>query len=140
MPRYLRSDQTIVHVSIPGVPLDNESWDVMDGGDNDVQALKVYPGGSKPGVSLGGIPKRAPVTVERLWSDTMIGLFKQIDSVAGSASMTVTYANRNADGSVGSIIDTYTGTVGTVSRPKYKSGTSEEVFLKVMLDCDDPLT
>jgi hypothetical protein len=140
VPRYLRSDQTIVHVSIPGVPLDNESWDVMDGGDNDVQALKVYPGGSKPGVSLGGIPKRAPVTVERLWSDTMIGLFKQIDSVAGSASMTVTYANRNADGSVGSIIDTYTGTVGTVSRPKYKSGTSEEVFLKVMLDCDDPLT
>lgn len=130
--KLYRSDQASIGVTVAGIPIDNESWDVLDAGDAEVDNLKVAPGGMAPYLDLGGIPKPSNLTVARLWSDTLIVVFKQLYNVAGQAPVTVTYTVLEPNRTASALPPlTYTGTLGTVTRPNYKAGASEEAMLQI---------
>lgn len=129
---YFRSDQAVIHVTVAGVNLDSESWDVMEAGDIKADSLAVFPGGMAPQVELGGLPKRGELTVSRLWSDILIAQFKALDAVAGFAAVTASYAvlKPNRETTSNPPI-TYRGVLLSVERPNYKSSTAEEALLKL---------
>jgi len=130
---YYRSDQALVHVAVQGVKLDNEPWDVFEGGERKSAGLKVYPGGMREQVELGGTPEREPVKVQRKWSDALIGVFKELDAVVGEAPAEVSITTLNdAKQPVGSPI-VYKGILLGVTRPHYKAGPSEEILLELTI-------
>lgn len=131
--KYYRSDQAQISVTVEGVAIDNVSWDSMEGGENEVEGLDILPGGMAPQIALGGIPKRKPVTIQRVWSDTLIGVYKALDAVAGNAAVTASYTVLGTNKKPAFSPITYTGVLGTVTRPNYKAGTSEEAFLQLMV-------
>jgi hypothetical protein len=138
IPEY-RSDQGSIGLTVAGVTLDNVSWDSFEGGDNTVEGQTYLPGGQRPQRSLGGTPKRSPITMKRIWSDTLINVYKQLDALAGSAVVTATYTVTRAGIPVAAPI-TYTGTLGTVTRPNYGSETPEKAFLQIIIDPDGEIS
>jgi hypothetical protein len=136
MPEY-RSDQAVIGFSIPGVPLDNISWDSFEGGDNAVEGQTYLPGGQRPQRALGGTPKRSPIMLKRIWSDAIIVFFKTIDPLAGSVAVIASHTTLGANKQPipGSTI-TYTGVLGTVTRPNYGSETPDKAFLQIQIDTD----
>jgi hypothetical protein len=134
-----RTDQASIGVTVAGVALPNESWDVLEGAENTVEGITVLPGGMAPQRALGGIPKRGPATVKKLWSESLIVLFKQLDGLAGQGLITITYTVLNANRTATAFTETYTGVMGTVSRPNYDAKTSEPAYLTVMADLDGEL-
>jgi len=141
MPTYYRSDQGRIQVSVTGVPLDNVSWDVMQGGDNVAPSTNYLPGGMQPPVELGGMPRRNPMTVERLWSDALIQVYKQLDSGAGRLATTASYTVLDASGNPvpGSTI-TYTGVLLEAARPDYDSSSNSEAKLRLTIGLNGPIT
>lgn len=136
---YIRSDQAQINVEVAGVTLDTESWSSLEGGDNTPETAQVFPGGQKPVVALGGFAKPTPLTVMRPWSEALIKPYKELWSRAGQAAATVTYRNQNANREpIGEPV-TYTGVLGTVTRPGYKAGTSEEAKLQITVDLNGEL-
>ncbi len=135
MPVYFRSDQASIGVSVAGITIDNLSWDVLEGGDQTVEGMTVLPGGMQPQVALGGIPKRSPITVKRLWSEPTIIAYKALDAVAGNAAVTITYTvlstNREE---IPGFVRTYTGVLGTVTRPNYDAMKSEAAYLTIVAE------
>lgn len=128
---YFRSDQASIGVTVEGVSLGNESWDVLEGADNAVDVITLLPGGMAPQVAKGGIPKRSNGTVKRLWSESLILQYKALDAVAGNANITVTYTVLNTNKTPAFAPITYTGVIGTVSRPNYDATKSEAAYLTV---------
>ena len=120
-----------------------ESWDVLEGGENTVEGLTVLPGGMVPQVALGGIQKRSPLTVKRLWAESLIIKYKELDELAGQAECKVTYEVKNKRNSeatfTGSKI-TYSGVLGTVTRPNYDAMKSEAAYLQIMVDLSGTLS
>lgn len=140
MPQYFRTDQARIQVNVTGVPLDNVSWDVMQGGDNVAPSTNYPPGGMQPSVELGGIPKRNPLTVERIWSDTLISAYKALDAGAGKLPVTASYTVLDHNGTpvAGSTI-TYTGVLLEAARPDYDSSSSGEAKLKLTIGLNGPI-
>src|ERR1700684_4438829 len=90
--RVYRSDQGAIHVNVAGVSLDSEVWDMLEGGDVTAEELVVFPGAMQEQIALGGVAKRAPLTVERLWSEAMTGVKKALDrAVVVAAAVIVGY-------------------------------------------------
>lgn len=139
-PNYYRSDMAHIYVSITGVTIDNISWDSAEGGDIQVESTGYNPGGMQPYVQLGGRRSRAPMTVKRIWSDTLINAYKALDAAAGITGASVSYQVLAADRStpVGSPI-TYTGVLGPVTRPNYDSATSTPALLQIVIDLNEAL-
>ena len=131
---FIRSDQAVIHVKVAGVTLDTEPWSSLEGGDNTPEMVQAYPGGMKPLVSLGGFPKPTPLTVTRPWEEALIKPYKQLYKNAGQAEAEVSYQALNAEKKPYGEVVTYTGTLGTVTRPNYKAGTSEEAKLTITVD------
>jgi hypothetical protein len=137
-----RSDQFSIGLTIEGLPegrqTDNVAWDSLEGGDNTVEGQTYLPGGMKPLISMGGIPKRSPLTLKRIWSDTLIGIYKAMDWGAGqlACKVTVTTLNTKREAVPGAAVFTYTGTLGTVTRPNYSSETPEKAWLQIQVDPD----
>jgi hypothetical protein len=130
--KIFRSDQVAIHVAVTGVPLDGESWDMLEGADLDAEELIVFPGAMQDQVALGGVAKRSPITVERLWSEPMIGVKKALDrAVVVAAAVIVSYTVLGPEGASTGYVETYTGVASGCSRPNYKAGTSEEAKLKL---------
>ena len=144
MPEY-RSDQFSIGLTVEGLPegklTDNIPWDSCEGGDQTVEGQTYLPGGMKPQRSLGGIPKRSPLTIKRIWSTQTLEFFKALDQAAGQAvcKVTITTLGSNRQAVPGAPVISYTGTLGTVTRPNYGSETAEKAFLQVMVDCDGEL-
>lgn len=139
MPTYYRSDQARIFVAFPANPeikLDSISWDVMQGGDTNAQSVNYLPGNMQPAVSMGGPVKRQPMTVERVWSDTLIAAFKAMDNATGRAPVNITYAVNDAKGNaVPSSSIAYTGVLDSVLRPDYDSNSGgTEARLKITVD------
>lgn len=132
-----RSDQFSIGVTVLGLPgglqTDNVAWDALEGGDNTVEGVQYLPGGMKPMLQLGGIPKRSNMTVKRIWSDTLIALYKALDAYAGQLEMkiTVTTLNTKREAVPGAEVFSYTGILGTVTRPNYSSETPEKAWLQL---------
>lgn len=141
MPVY-RSDQFSIGVKVESLPngaqTDNIPWDSCEGFDNAVEGQTYLPGGMRPQVAQGGIPKRSPGTIKRAWSDPLLGIFKALDSGAGQCPVTVTVAtlNNKKEPVPGVAPITYTGVLGTVSRPNYMNTSAETAYLQIMVDAD----
>ena len=135
MPAYYRSDLAEIRVEVTGVPLDKEGWDMFEGADPVAEGVTVFPAGG-PQVALGGLPKWTPGTVERLWSEALAGAYKTLVGVCGFAPITVSYIQLAANKVPTGVIDTYSGVLKSVERPKYKSDESTDAFLKLTFDVD----
>ncbi len=133
---YYRSDQASIGVEVSGVTLDHESWDVLEGGEATVEGVQLLPGGMAPMIAKGGIPKRSPLTVKRLWSEALIKIFGQLDGVSGTAAVTVKYTVLNSRVSATPHVITYTGVLGSVSRPNYEASKAEAAFLMITVEAD----
>ena len=137
---YYRSDQFTIHLSATGLPesktLDNVQWDAAEGGEQTVEGQTYLPGGMRPLVSLGGIPKRQPLTLKRVWSDAVLPVFKSLDKGAGQTPCSVTIQTLNVKREPTGETFTYTGTLGSVTRPNYGHETPEKAYLQVMVDLD----
>lgn len=132
MARIFRSDQIALHVTVAGVPLDSEVWDMLEGGEITNEEVIVYPGAMQEQIALGGVAKRSPIMVERLWSETMIASYKALErACVVAAAVTVSYALLEPDQAASDLVFTYTGVAAGLTRPNYKSGTSEEARLQL---------
>jgi len=140
MPTYYRTDMARIQVSVQGITLDNVSWDVMQGGDNVAPSTNYPPGGMQPSVELGGVPKRNQMTVERIWSDTLIAAYKAMDAGAGRLPTTISYTVLDGHGNPvpGSTIS-YTGILLEAARPDYDSSSSAEAKLKITVGLNGPI-
>jgi hypothetical protein len=133
MPVYYRTDMAEIHVELTGIPLDKESWDMMEGGDPVAPETPHFPGGMQPQVELGGLPKWTPIVVERGWAESLALVYKTIANTAGSTPATVSYIQLGANKQPTGVIDTYTGVLLAAERPKYKATESTEAFLKLTI-------
>lgn len=140
-----RSDQFSIGLTVLGLPegkvTDNVPWDSCEGGDQTVEGQTYLPGGMKPLISLGGIPKRSPLTLKRIWSTSMLEIFKALDQGAGQCEckVTITTLGTNRLKVPNAPVISYTGTLGTVTRPNYGSEQPEKAFLQVVVDTDGEL-
>lgn len=128
--RYYRSDEASIHVVFAALTIDDESWGVLDGFDLVAANKTIFPGGSQPQVSLGGVPKRSDGTVERDWSDTLFPVFTKLEAAINTL-VTVSYVIDEAPGKPQGTVFTYTGPLLSVSRPGYKAGESNDAMLKI---------
>jgi|ERR1700683_619735 len=139
--RIYRSDQVSIHVSIAGLSLDAESWDMVEGGDIAAEEVIVFPGAMQEQIALGGISKRSPITVERLWSEAMVTAYKAMErSVVIAAAVTASYTLLGPEQASTGNVFTYTGVAAGVMRPNYKSGASEEVRLQLKISPNGPIS
>jgi len=140
MPTLYRSDQARIQVQVAGVQLDNVSWDKLDGGDNVAPSTQHLPGGMQPAIEMGGIARRNQMTVERAWSDLLIGAYRALDNGSGRLRTTVTYTvlDANANPVAGSTL-TYTGVVLETRRPGYDSSSSSPAMLVLTIGLDGPI-
>lgn len=134
--QIFRSDQVSVGVTVAGVSLPNESWDVLEGAEKTVEGLTVMPGGQLPQRALGGIAKRGPATLKKLWSAPTLLVFKELEEVAGQGLITITYSVKPNAKAPAVFSETYTGITGTVSRPNYDAEKSEVAYMTLMADLD----
>lgn len=132
MARY-RSDQALIHVSVAGVGLDAEPWDLFEGGEKKTAGLKVWPGGMKDQEELGGTPEREPIKVARKWDDILINAFKALDDAASNTPAEVSVTTLNAQKLPTGPTTTYSGVLLDVKRPTYKSGPAEESVLELTI-------
>jgi hypothetical protein len=120
--------------------MDKETWSMLEGGDNVAEQAQAFPGGGKPLVALGGYAKPSQLTVERPWEETMVRLYATLWPKVGQAEMTVSYQARNAEREPFGPIVTYTGVLGSIMRPNYKEGTSEEARIKIVVDLNGEIS
>jgi hypothetical protein len=137
--KYYRSDQAAIHVKFAAITIDDESWSVLDGGDNVAPNKVVHPGGMAPTVALGGIPIRSDITVERAWSDLLFGAYKALDAASGIEPIEVGYVILNGPGKPQGTVFTYTGVLLSASRPGYKAGESNDAMLKLTVGPNGPI-
>lgn len=132
-----RSDQVGLGVSIAGLSLPNQPWDVLEGAEGTVEgSLVVHPGGQLPQRALGGIAARGPATIKKLWSAAWLNAFKEVEAVRGSGLITITYTVKATAASPAAFSIVYTGVVGEVARPNYEAGKTEAAYLTVHADLD----
>lgn len=131
-----RTDQAAIGVTIPGINLPNESWDVLEGAERTVEGKTVNPGGGEPQRALGGIAKRGPATLKKLWTPLIFPVFKEIEEAAGFTPVTITYAVKLNLSAPAVFTETYTGIIGNVERPPYDADKSEVAYMTMMCDLD----
>lgn len=120
------SNQGRVSVSIPGVTIDNVSWDKFDGGGRSADTQNYPPGGMQPSIATGGVTKRGQTTIERAWDDTLIGAYMALDAAVNGPIACSLTPLRNASTPVpekpGGF--NYTGVLREVTRPPFDSTSS----------------
>lgn len=135
------SNQWRIQVSVAGVGLDSVSWDKASGGEIVADNQTYNPGNMAPQVTVGGLRKRGDLTVERVWSDALIGKFVALDAAAGVANATVKLTPIKADRkTAASPPITYTGVVKQVTRPQSDSSASTLETLAVIVSVNESLT
>jgi hypothetical protein len=139
-PVLYRTDQASIGVTVAGIALPEGSWDVLEGAENTVEGVTALPGGMGPQRAMGGIPKRGPATVKKLWSEPLVLVFKQLDALAGQGGITIIYTVMNANKTATVFTETYTGVMGTVERPNYDAKTAEPAYLTIHADLDGELS
>lgn len=140
---FYRSDQGKIYLSVAGVSsLDNKSWDKFEGGDLTPDSPGPYnPGNMKPSLAVGGLRKRSNATIQRAWSESLMGAYFDLDLAAGQAAFTCSYTPVKADGVTATgLTIVYTGILLTVTRPNYDSTSSAVVLLQCELECDEAIT
>lgn len=130
-PPFYRSDQALVTVTCEMVTLDKAAWELFEGGEQATPGLKVWPGGMRPMLNLGGVPERADIKVARLWSPYVTSVKKKLDRVVGMSRMGVNITPLIGANHPEGETETFTGMLLGVERAKYKSGPAEEVYMTI---------
>lgn len=128
---FFRSDQFYLTLTVEGLALPTDSWDVFSGGEKKTAGLKIFTGGMTDQEELGGTPEREPIKLSRKWSDVLVKAYKALDNATGYTPCEVSvWALDNTKKRVGEP-DTYNGMLGEVKRPDQKAGPSEVAELSV---------
>lgn len=138
MPTY-RSDQFLIHVNVEGITIDNEPWELFEGGEKKAQSLKQFPGGMADQVELGNTPEREQIKLARKWSDVLINAFKALDNASGHTPMEVSVTTLGANKKPTGNTDTYTGILLETKRPTYKAGPAEVAMLELTMGPHGPI-
>jgi hypothetical protein len=135
------SNQWRIQVSVDGLGLDTVSWDKASGGDIVADNQTYAPGGMQPSITTGGLRKRNPITVERVWSDSLISKFIALDNAAGitagTISLTPIKSDRRTNASSPVV---YTGVLQTVTRPNADSSASNLENLVLIFTLNETVT
>jgi hypothetical protein len=132
-----RTDQASIGVTVAGLSLPNESWDSLEGRQRTVEGKTVMPGGQLPQRALGGIAKRGPATLKKLYTPGMLLIVKELEEVAGYGLITITYSVKVNANAPAVFTETYTGVVGNVELANYDADKeSEPAYINVMADLD----
>ena len=134
----LRADQALITVTVPGSGLDKAAWASLDGGDITATDTKTRPGGGGYEISLGGPPTRSNCTVTRQYTNDVIhSLIPVLESMAGSAGMSVAWTPLDGDYNKNGDTHTIKGKLIEVMTTKRDSQTTTEVmFLTLVMSCD----
>lgn len=101
------------------------------GGQIEAEETKYRPGSMLPQASLGGPIAVENVTIRRLFDPEMRGLFHQLASMCGKASMSITSQPLDADGNPEGRPQTYTGILTRVTPPESNSNASDAAELEL---------
>lgn len=134
------SNQWRITLNVANVTLDTVSWDKASGGEITADNQTYNPGGMAPQVVAGGLRKRGPITVERVWSDSLIKKFVALDGAAGIQKATVSLTPLHADRSVVTTPITYTGVVESVTRPQSDSSSSTLETMTVVITLNESIS
>lgn len=133
------SNQFKISFSVPGVTIDNKSWDKFAGGDHEAETQNFPPGGMEPSIAVGGISKRNQATLERAWDDTLIGAWRNLDGAVNSpCSIGITSLKKRGT-KVGNQ-HSFTGIVRSVKRPDQDTTSSSIAMLQVVIELNEPVT
>lgn len=131
--------QAKITLSVPGVTIDNKSWDKFSGGGHEADTGNYPPGGMQPSQATQGVTKRNQATVERAYDDVLIGAYLGLDgSVNMPCSVGVTPL-RTATTSAGSQ-RTFTGLIRSVAPVDTDSTSSDVQMLIVVIELNEPIT
>jgi hypothetical protein len=141
VPTYYRSDMWQVQLQVTGLTLDNVSWDSFEGGDIAPEMQQYNPGGMAQQISLGGIRKRTEITLKRVWSDFLIGVYVALDALGGNGAAVVSATPMKGDRktAAGNPI-VYTGVIGQVMKPNYDSATGGAALLQVTVTPNEAIS
>lgn len=133
----LRSDQAILHVTVAGSSLDKEPWTSMEGGDIAVTPVKTRGGGVGDETNIGGPRTRSDCTVARQYTNDILHPLKvQLEGLAGSAAMKVSWTPVDADGNPNGDTHTIQGKLDDVTTTKRDRNAPEAMFLTLVMGCD----
>lgn len=137
-PTYVREDQFNIQVSIVGVTFPfTTSWQSMEGGDVEANAVKTHPGGMLGEIALGGPASRGDCTVARLYEEDLDAFIPTLEGLCGNARMSVSWAALDGDGNpAGGMQHVLTGYLKTVDIPTYDANASAAALLKLVMSCD----
>lgn len=144
---FLRSDTAKIHVRLydpangKAVSFPGGHWVSMTGGDVQAQGQNVHLGGLLKTTNLGGPAQRSDVTVTRLYGASYEGfsvhsLISQLQSLAGSAGMAVSFTPIDADGNHCGETITLTGTLKQAQHPTWDSNSSNAAMLTLVMSAD----
>lgn len=134
---FFREDQAAIHVSVDGVPLDNEVWSALEGGDSQAQNVKHRPGGMGDEIELGGPVSRSDLTVKRMYSDVLHALIVNLENAAGKRVGTASYTPLDADGNVAGQTITYSGVLKSVTRPNAEANSNAAAELVLVFGVNE---
>lgn len=134
------SNQAFITLSVPGVTLDNKSWDKFSGGGRTADTQNFPPGGMQPSVATGGVTKRNQITLERAWDDTLIGAALTLDAAVNGPCATGVVPLQNATTTVPAGLRNFTGVIKEVTWPENDSTSSSISMLSVVIEPNEPIT
>lgn len=120
-------------VSVPGITIDNKSWDKFSGAGHTADTGNYAAGGMVPSVPTAGVSKRNPATIERVWDDTLIGIYFALDgNLNGAISLQVIpLQNRTTSGPSKR---SFTGIIKEVTPPDSDSTSSTVQMLQIIAE------
>lgn len=136
-PTYVREDQFSISVTVVGVTFPfTTSWQSMEGGDVQSNAVKTHPGGMYGEIALGGPSSRSDCTVKRLYSEDLDAFVPTLESLVGNARMSVSWTPLNADTTAGGTTHVLTGYLKEVTIPVYDANASAAATIGLVMSCD----
>lgn len=133
----LRSDQTLIHVTITGSFLDKSAWASMDGGDMTATDTKTRPGGMGDEKNLGGPRSRTDCIVERQYTNDLIHpIIANLESLCGTGAGKISWTTLDGDGNPNGPTESITGVLKEVKKPKWDANASGTAFLTLTFGCD----
>jgi hypothetical protein len=137
------SNQARIALKVPGVTIDNLSWDKFEGGERSADTQNYNPGGMKSAIATGGASKRAQATLTRAWDDTLIGAYIALEAAINTVGVacSITFLSTPTTIASGKPAGfNYTGVLRSVTRPNYDSTSSTIAMLAVVLELNEVIS
>lgn len=126
----IREQQALITVAIDGKDL-GPNIIGLAGGQAEADVLKVFPGGMRPQIAIGGSVQRENITVRILFDDYARSLFSWLDDRTGCGEFVVGYQPLDCQGNQRGTSITYRGVLQRVTRPDYDSASNDAAVLEL---------